>query len=57
MNKDNRFLWSFMCSLAEIVCFLEEKLGLFVGNSYMLCMLQKIFEFKIPGNFLNFLLN
>ena len=41
MNKDNGTLWSCMCSLIEILWVLEEKSVLIVGNSSMMCLLQK----------------
>ena len=34
--------------------FLMRKLALFVGNSYMICMLQKFLVFNPPVNFLYF---
>ena len=36
---------------------LKRKLGLFVSNSCIMCMLQKIFEFNLAVNFLYFLSN
>ena len=50
------------CSLACVVwlksCeFSKRKSVLIVGNSSMMCLLQKFFEFNLPVNFLYFLSN
>ena len=39
INEDNRSIWCYMCSFVEILCELEGKLGLILGNSCMPSML------------------
>ena len=45
--KAIRFMWCYMCSLVEILYMLEEKLGLFVGNSCIISMLQTFFDSRL----------
>ena len=57
INEDYRSLWCYMWSVIEILCGLEEKIGLIVCNSCIMCMLRKMFEFNLAVNFLYFLSN
>ena len=50
INEDYRSLWGYMSSLIEILCVLQGKLGLFVGNSCMICMLRKFLLFELAVN-------
>ena len=57
MHKDNRILWSSMCSLIEILWFLKEKVSLNYWQLPHDVHVAEIFEFNLPVNFLNFLAN
>ena len=55
MNKDNGMFWSCMCSLIEILWVLErEKSVLIVGNSSMMCLLQKFLNLTYLWTFFIF---
>ena len=57
INEDYRSLWCYMWSLIESYVVLKRKLGPFVCNPCIMCMLWKIFEFNLAVNFLYFLSN
>ena len=57
MDKDNGMLWSYMCSLIEILWVLKEKISLNCWQLQHDVPVTEIFEFNPPVNFLYFLSN
>ena len=57
MDKDNGMLWSYMCSLIEILWVLEEKISLNCWQLQHDVPVMEIFEFNLHVNFLYFLWN
>ena len=55
INKDNRFLWCSMCSLVEIFCVFEEKIGLVCWQLLHDLHAMDILWFNLPVNFVYFL--
>ena len=57
MNDDNRLLWSYMCSLVEILCVLEEEIGLVCWQLPQDMHAMEIFGIQHTVIFPNFLSN
>ena len=57
INEDYRPLWYYIEVWLKSCVVLKRKLGLFVCNSCIMCMLRKIFKFNFALNFLYFLSN
>ena len=51
INGDSGSLSDYMCSIVETLCVIKKKLGYFLGNSCIICILQIFWDLTLLWTF------